>query len=122
MPGSDQILAELIQAWGEILRSEIHELINSIWNKEELPNQWKESITVPIHKKDDNTDCGNCREISLLSTSYKILSNNLLSRLSTHIDEITADHQCGFQHNRSFAFIRYWRKNGSTMIQYISYL
>jgi hypothetical protein len=37
--GSDQILAELIQAGGETLQSEIHKLINSIWNKEELPDQ-----------------------------------------------------------------------------------
>jgi hypothetical protein len=29
--GSDQIVTELIQAGGEILRSEIHKLINSIW-------------------------------------------------------------------------------------------
>jgi hypothetical protein len=29
-PGSDQILAELIQAGGEILLSEIHKLINSV--------------------------------------------------------------------------------------------
>jgi hypothetical protein len=37
-PGTDQILAELIQAGGEILLcSEIHKLICSIWNKEELP-------------------------------------------------------------------------------------
>jgi hypothetical protein len=34
--------------------------------------------------------------ISLLSTSYKILSNIVLSRLSTAIDEIIGDHQCGF--------------------------
>jgi hypothetical protein len=46
-PGSDQILAELIQAGGEMLLSEIHKLINSVWNKEELPDQWKESIIVP---------------------------------------------------------------------------
>jgi hypothetical protein len=50
-PGSDQILAELIQAGGEILLSVIHNLINSVWNKEELPDQLKESIIVPIHKK-----------------------------------------------------------------------
>jgi len=30
------------------MRSEIHELINSIWNKEELPEEWKESVIVPI--------------------------------------------------------------------------
>jgi hypothetical protein len=43
-PGSDQISAELIQAGGEIIRSKIRKLINSIWNKEKLPDQWKESI------------------------------------------------------------------------------
>jgi hypothetical protein len=32
LPGSDQILEELIQA-GEILHSKICKLINSIWNK-----------------------------------------------------------------------------------------
>jgi hypothetical protein len=50
-PGSDQIPAELIQAGGETLHSDIHKLIKLIWNKEELPQQWKESIVMPIHKK-----------------------------------------------------------------------
>jgi hypothetical protein len=67
-PGSDQIPTELIQAGGEILLSEIHKLVNCVWNKEELPDQWKESIIVPIHKKGDKTDCNNYRGISLLST------------------------------------------------------
>jgi hypothetical protein len=66
----------------------IHKLITSIWDKEELPDQWKESIIVPIHKKGDKTDCNKYREISLLSTSYKNLSNILLSRLSPYTDEI----------------------------------
>jgi hypothetical protein len=48
-PGIDQIPAELIQAGGETLRSEIHKL-KLMWNKE-LPHQWKESIMVSIHKK-----------------------------------------------------------------------
>jgi hypothetical protein len=43
-PDSDQIPAELIQAGGEILLSAIHKLINSVWNKEELPDQWKVSM------------------------------------------------------------------------------
>jgi hypothetical protein len=58
-PGRDQIPAELIQAGGEILLSAIPNLINSVWNKEELSDQWKESIIVPIHKKGDKTDCSN---------------------------------------------------------------
>jgi hypothetical protein len=49
-PSTDKILTELVQAGGNILHSEIHKLINSIWNKEELLQQWKESITVFINR------------------------------------------------------------------------
>jgi hypothetical protein len=100
-PGNDQIPAELIQAGGEMLLFAIHKLINSVWNKENLPDQWKESIIVPIHKKGDKTDSNNYRGISLLSTSYNILWNILLSRLNSFVDEIIGDHQCGFRRNRS---------------------
>jgi hypothetical protein len=100
-PGSVQIPAELIQAGGEILLCAIHKLINSVCNKEELPDQWEDSIIVPVHKKADKTDCNNYHGISLLSTSYKILSNIFLSRLGPYIDEIIGDHQCGFRSNRS---------------------
>jgi hypothetical protein len=55
-PGNDEILAELNQADCETLLSEVHKIINSIWNKVELPDQWKECIIVPVHKKGDKTD------------------------------------------------------------------
>jgi sorting nexin-29 len=97
-PGNDQIPAELIKAEVETLCSEIYRIICSIWNKEELPQQWKESIIIPIHKKDDTTDCNNYRGISLLSTAYKMLSNILTARL---IPYVNGDHQCGFRRNRS---------------------
>jgi hypothetical protein len=76
-------------------------LIIAIWNKEELPEDWKESITVPIHKKGDKTDCNNYRGISLLPTTYNILSNILLVRLNPYAEEIMGDHQCGFRRSRS---------------------
>jgi hypothetical protein len=120
-PGSDQIPAELYQAGGETLVSVIHKIITSVGNKEELPDQPKESIIVPIHKTGDKTHCNNYRGISLLSTSYKILSNIL-----PYIDEIIGDHQCGFQHNRSttdqiFCIRQILENSGSTMRRYISY-
>jgi hypothetical protein len=52
LPGSDHIPAELIQTEGEILQYVIHKLINSIWNKEELPDQWMESIILPVSQVD----------------------------------------------------------------------
>jgi hypothetical protein len=99
-PGTDHILAELIKAGGETLHSEIHKLICSIWNKEVLSQQWKESIIVPIYEKCDKTDCNNYQGISLLSTAHKILSNILLARLTPYVSKMIGDHQCGFCHNR----------------------
>jgi hypothetical protein len=56
LPGMDQIPGELMQAGGETLCSETHELINSIGNKDELLEQWKESFVV-IYSVGDKTDC-----------------------------------------------------------------
>ena len=64
------------------------------------PEEWKESITVPIHKNGDETDCNNYKGISLLPTTYKILSNILLSRLIRYAKEIIGDYQCDFRRNR----------------------
>ena len=36
-PGTDQIPAELIKVGGGTSGSEIHKLVNYIWNKDELP-------------------------------------------------------------------------------------
>ena len=49
-PGTDQI-----PAGGKTFCCEIHKLIISIWNKEELPDEWKESIIVPIYKGGDKS-------------------------------------------------------------------
>jgi hypothetical protein len=51
------------------MRSEIHELISSILNKEELPEEWKESIIVPTYNKGDKTVCSTYRGTSLLSAT-----------------------------------------------------
>ena len=46
--GIDQIPAEMIQAGNWRLHSELHELINSVCNKDKLHQQLKELIIVPF--------------------------------------------------------------------------
>jgi hypothetical protein len=50
-PGSYQISEDLIQVGVETLLSAIHKRVNYISNKEELPDQWKDTITAPVYKK-----------------------------------------------------------------------
>jgi hypothetical protein len=76
-----------------------------------MPEKWKESIIVPIHKKNDKTDCNNYRNMSLLSRTYKILSTFLLSELTPYEKDIIGDYKCGFGRSRSttdhlFSYIR----------------
>jgi hypothetical protein len=76
-----------------------------------MAGQWKESIIVPIHKECDKTDCNNYLRISLLSTSYKFLSNILLSRLSPHIDKLLGIISVGLDVRKEVLyniFIRVW--------------
>ena len=70
-PGIDQMPAELIKSGGRTIRWEIHKLIISIWYKEDLPEEWKESIIIPIYKKGDKTDCNNYRGISICQLHTK---------------------------------------------------
>jgi len=50
LPGINKIMAELIESGCETLRSEIHKIINSVWNMEEFPQQWNKYTTLPIYK------------------------------------------------------------------------
>jgi hypothetical protein len=102
--GGEQILTELIQAGGETLQYENHKLIDSVWNKEQLSDQWKESITGPIYMEGDRAVFSNCRGILLLSTSYRMLSSFLPSKVNPNIDEVIGDHQYGFRRKRSTAY------------------
>jgi hypothetical protein len=62
-PGTDEIPAELIKAGGRTVHTEIHKLLNSIWNKEEFHEVWKTSLILSLYKKGDKTDCSKYRGI-----------------------------------------------------------
>jgi hypothetical protein len=83
-----------------LLVARINKLINSIGNMEEKSERWTELI-VPMYKKNDKTDYSNYRGISRLPTTYKMLPNILLSRLTPYATEMLGDHQFGFRRNRS---------------------
>jgi hypothetical protein len=71
-PHIDQIPSELMKAGSRTIHFEIHKHILSLCNKEELPEEWKELIIVPMYKKGDKTDFSNYRGTSLLPTTSKV--------------------------------------------------
>ncbi len=100
-PGEDGVAGELLKTGGEVLWRHIYDLILKIWRDETLPANWRVGIICPIFKKGDKLDCKNYRGITLLNTSYKILSILLYDRLIVFAEEILGDYQCGFRPGRS---------------------
>jgi sorting nexin-29 len=90
LPGIDHIPVDVIKARNRTINCKIQKLIISTWNREQ---EWEESIIVSIYKKGNKIDCSNYRGMSLLPTTYKILSNILLSRLTPYAQEIIGGHQ-----------------------------
>ena len=65
--GPDEIPAEAIKADRETATNMLHSLFSKIWEKEEVPAQWKEGIVIMLPNKRDLRDCKNYRGIMLLS-------------------------------------------------------
>jgi hypothetical protein len=101
LPDIDPIPEEMIKAGGRRIWSETHTLFNSSWYKKDLPEEWRESIIIPTYKKGNKTDCSNYKDMLVLSTTYKFLSNIMLRWLTSYAEEILGNHQYGFRRNKS---------------------
>ena len=82
---------------------------------------------VRTYRKRDKTYYNVYLGMSLLSTTYKIISKFLLSRLTPYAEETIGDNQYGFRRNRSatgriFCVCHIPEKNWNIMSQCISYL
>lgn len=50
-PGIDDITPEALINAGDTVSVRIHRLIQLVWHAERLPQDWKDTIIVPVHKK-----------------------------------------------------------------------
>ena len=71
-----------------------------IFEKREVPNDFRKTLMKPLYKKGDKSECRNYRGISLISVGSKLLSNMILFRLRDAVDKILWEEQCGFRKGR----------------------
>ena len=57
-----------------------------IWRQGKVPQQWKDAVIIVLHRKGDNTECGNYRGISLVSHAGKVLLKVVARRLSAYCE------------------------------------
>ena len=99
--GPDDIPPEAMKDAEEVNRVVLHSLFKDIWEKEEIPSDWKEGYIIKIPKKGDLSSCSNYRGISLLSVPSKIFNRVILNRIKDAVDPKLRENQAGFRKNRS---------------------
>lgn len=100
-PGKDGINNELLKYGGDELHENIYALISKIWKEETMPKEWESGQIVTLHKKGDQQNCSNYRGITLLSTTYKILSTIIQRRLTNATTNLVGQYQYGFRSGKS---------------------
>ena len=94
--GVDGIPIELIKCFDEG-KKEILSLCNKIYNEGEWPEEFIETVLLPIPKKSNAKKCMEFRTISLISHTAKILLRILNRRLRSKTEEELEEEQFGFR-------------------------
>ncbi|KAJ4431231.1 hypothetical protein ANN_19828 [Periplaneta americana] len=92
----DGIPIELVKCLGED-KKEILELCIEIYEKGEWPEDFTETLLIPIPEKNNAKKCNEFRTIGLISHSTKILLRILNRRLYSKMEEQLEEEQFGFR-------------------------
>ena len=79
--GGGGILVELFQILINDSVKVLHSTCQQIWKTQQWPQDWKRSISIPIPKKGNPTECSNYHTIALISHASKVMLNILQARL-----------------------------------------
>ena len=103
-PGPDDITYEMITNLPTEALQVLYTHYNNIWQIGAVPNNWKHSIVLPIHKQDKNaSDPKSYRPISLTSCLCKVMERLVTNRLSWYLESksILNPAQTGFRQGKS---------------------
>ena len=82
----------------------LHALFQKCWTSGEMPNIWKHSIVIPIHKQGKpKSDKNSYRPIALTSHVCKLMEKVVLNRLDHYCEKegVIPKNQAGFRKGRS---------------------
>ena len=100
-PGIDGISNEQLKYGFGAIKDQLLTLYEKVWNDEQIPEDWSKGVMVVMSKKGDASYCSNNRGITLRSTASKLFQIIFLQRLSTGLEYLLRENQCGFRPNRS---------------------
>ena len=99
--GPDGIPAEALKADVNSSVEMLYSLFEEIWEKEDIPAEWKEGYLIKIPKKGVLSRGDNYRGITLLSVHGKVLKRIIPERMEGKVDQTLREQQAGFRQDIS---------------------
>ena len=98
--GSDGIAAELFQIQKDDAVKVLHSICQLIWKTQQLLQDWKRSVFIPVPKKGNKEDCSTYCTIALISHASKVRLKILQVRFQQYLNQELPDVQAGFRKDR----------------------
>ena len=98
--GEDEVAPEYVKYGGTEFIKVLTKLLQECWKQGKIPQRWRKTIVIPIHKKGNSNDCDNYRAISLSPVVLKVYTRVLESKLRQQIDHQLEDEQTAFRPGR----------------------
>ena len=96
-PGVDNIAIELFKNGGEATTTVLTAISQKTCETKEWPNEWTQSLVIPLPIKGNVKQCQKYRSISLISHPSKIMLRVILNRFNSKAEELLAEEQAGFR-------------------------
>ena len=75
-------------------------MCQQIWKTQQMPQDWKRSVFIPIPKKGNAIECSNYCTIVLISQASKVILKILQVRLQQYVNQELPSVQAGFRKSR----------------------
>ena len=98
--GGDRIPVELFQSLNDDAVKVLHSICQQIWKTQQLPQDWKRSVFIPIPKKGNAKERSNYCTIELISHTSKVMLKILQARLQQYGNHELPDVRAGFRKGR----------------------
>ena len=83
---SDGISVELFQILKADAVKVLHSICQQIWKTQQLPQDWKRLVFIPIPKKGNAKECSDYHRVVLISYASKIMLKILKARLQQYVN------------------------------------
>ena len=84
--GGDGIPVELFPILKDDAVKVLHSICQQIWKTQQLPQDWKRSVFIPIPKKGNAKECSNYHTTALISHASKLMLKILQARFQQYVN------------------------------------